>query len=33
MKHVMSLLSKAVEVVGKAMGDMGEAEKVDLVAA
>jgi hypothetical protein len=25
----MSLLSKVVEVVGKAVGDMGEADKVD----
>jgi hypothetical protein len=29
----MSLLSKAAEAVGKAMGDVGEADKVDLVAA
>jgi hypothetical protein len=29
----MSLLSKAAEVVDKAVGDVGEADKVDLVAA
>jgi hypothetical protein len=29
----MSLLSKVAEVVGKAVGDVGEADKVDLVAA
>jgi hypothetical protein len=29
----MSLLSKVMEVVGKAMGDVGEAEKVDLAVA
>ncbi len=29
-KHVMSLLSKAAVVVDKAMGDVGEADKVDL---
>jgi hypothetical protein len=29
----MSLLSKATEVVGKAVGDVGEADEVDLVAA
>jgi hypothetical protein len=28
----MSLLSKVVEAVGKAMGDMGEADEVDLAA-
>jgi hypothetical protein len=29
----MSLLSKVAEVVGKAVGDVGEADKVDLVPA
>jgi hypothetical protein len=29
----MSLLSKVAEVVGKAVGDVGEADEVDLVAA
>ncbi len=29
----MSLLSKAAEVEGKAMGDIGEADGADLVAA
>ena len=28
-KPVMSLLSKAAVVVGKAVGDVGEADKVD----
>ncbi len=28
----MSLLSKVVEAVGKAFGDVGEADEVDLVA-
>ncbi len=32
-KSVMSLPSKDVEVVDKAMGDVGEADKVDLAAA
>jgi hypothetical protein len=32
-KPVMSLLSKVAEVVGKAMGDVEEADKVDSVAA
>ena len=32
-KPIMSLPSKVAEVVGKAMGDVGEAEEVDLVAA
>ncbi len=32
-KPVMSLLSKAAEVVGKAVEDVGEADKVELVAA
>jgi hypothetical protein len=29
----MSLLSKVVEAVGKAVGDVGEADEVDLAAA
>jgi hypothetical protein len=31
-KPAMSLLSKVAEAVGKAVGDVGEADKVDLVA-
>ena len=32
-RPAMSLLSKVMEAVGKAMGDVGEADKVDLAAA
>jgi hypothetical protein len=32
-RPAMFLLSKVVEAVGKAMGDVGEADMVDLVAA
>jgi hypothetical protein len=32
-KTAMSLPSKVVEVVGKAMGDVGEADEVDLAVA
>ena len=31
-RPAMSLLSKVVEAVGKAVGDVGEADKVDLMA-